>query len=137
MLITRNLDEEIERLKHEDLYSIFCEGLNHAKEFCASDLKAVLDTAHLTAVHEILDKKLTNPERSDHVVIKKHHLLDAFKRTRPSLLPSDKLKFQKFFRPFMPGEVKVDLEWISSLPKNGELNDATTYADIKLKTSLR
>lgn len=113
----------------------------------------VMDTAHLLRVHEILDEQLgshchgktseemgTNPgmeqKESHAVVISKQHILEAFKRARPSLLPKDRKMLQRFYKPFMTKE-------ISSLSGNETQNncnseDHTSSPGIRaLKTSLR
>lgn len=140
ILKTRVLDEEVKLLQQkEDLFSAFCQDLDHAKGFCAADLKAVLDTAHLSAVHEILEQSKKDQKSQCQVMIRKHHIVSAFKRTRPSLLPSDKSKFQRFFRPFLGEDNKNGcLEWIdSSMKMNPNTDKEYSYSGIKLKTSLR
>jgi sugar phosphate isomerase/epimerase len=135
MLTLRSVDAEVKLCQErEDLFSTFCQGLDHAKAFCAADLKAVLDTAHLMAVHEIIVSKSFAQEKH-HVVLGKQHIKDAFRRTRPSLLPADKLMFKRSFQSFLTHDLKVDgSEWY-----DGSLtsDSGTAYSDIKLKTSLR
>lgn len=135
MLVLRSVDEEVKLcLEREDLFSTFCQDLSHAKSFCAADLKAVLDTAHLMAVHEILDKKLSAQEKHN-VVLGKQHIKDAFRRTRPSLLPADKLMFTRSFRSFLSNDLKADdSEWNGTSLMS---DSGTAYSDIQLKTSLR
>lgn len=135
MLTERNLDEEVEQLQQQqsDLFSIFCNDLDRAHDFCAADMKAVLDTAHLMSVHEILDNK-TAKDVSPQVVIKKQHILDAFRRTRPSLLPSDKIKFQRFFRPFLSDDMKCPPEWDNNFASD-IIEDSACI--VKLRTALR
>ena len=139
MLMSRNVDEEVNNLLQstKDLFSEFCRDLDHAREFCASDLKAVLDTAHLISVHEILEMKPANQEKL-HVTIRKQHIVDAFSRTtRSSLLPADKLKFKRFFRPFMADDLNTgDPEWIAEQSVTYS-DKETAFSDVKLKTSLR
>lgn len=141
MLKTRNIDEEVNSLiqQKKDLFSAFCQDLDYVKGFCAADLKAVLATAHLNAVHEILGQNEIDQKSRCQVMIRKHHIVNAFKRTRPSLLPSDKAKFQRFFRPFFGGDNKNGcLEWIdSSVEGNPCADKEDSFSDIKLKTSLR
>eukprot|EP00804_Cyclotella_cryptica_P008613 CCRYP_007601-RA/>CCRYP_007601-RA protein AED:0.17 eAED:0.17 QI:142/0.33/0.5/1/1/1/4/0/1155 len=105
MLMTRNLDEELKHLEqNEDLFSFFCQDFDHAKDFSAADLKAVLDTAHLMSVHDYLGQVRTNRDSSHQVMIGKQHIIEAFRQTRPSLLPADKLSFLRFYRKFLIGD---------------------------------
>jgi peroxin-1 len=136
MLSTRSVDDEVRQLQqNEDLFSFFCKDLDHIKEFCAADLKAVLDTAHLMAVHDIL---ATSKEETCEVKIGKQHISDAFSRTRPSLLAVDRARFVRYFEPFR-SKYNVTKEigsgWNNSSLMNG-LNKGND-SSIKLKTSLR
>ena len=119
MMMKRNVDTGIKKLceQSDDLISIFCKDFDLVREFCAADFKAVLDTAHLIAVHEILEKGNKGKESLPQVVIKKQHITDAFSRTRPSLLPQDKAKFEKYFRPFLGKKI--------------------SHSEVQLKTSLK
>lgn len=137
MLLSRNVDNEVKSLHEKgDLFSFFCQDLDHVKDFCAADLKAVLDTAHLAAVHEILYSKPAVREGRD-IVIGKRHIIEAFKRTRPSLLPADKLKFNRFFQSFIADDMRAGVkEWNKPsmvVDDKGE----EEYPGIKLKTSLK
>lgn len=86
------------------------------------------------AVHEILDKKLSAQEKHN-VVLGKQHIKDAFRRTRPSLLPADKLKFTRSFKSILTNDLKADdSEWNGTSLMS---DSGTAYSDIKLKTSLR
>eukprot|EP00804_Cyclotella_cryptica_P006502 CCRYP_012777-RD/>CCRYP_012777-RD protein AED:0.25 eAED:0.25 QI:1057/0.5/0.66/1/1/0.66/3/0/875 len=136
MLMTRNLDEELKHLEqNEDLFSFFCQDFDHAKYFSAADLKAVLDTAHLMSVHDYLGQVRTNQDSSHQVMIGKQHVIEAFRQTRPSLLPADKLSFLRFYRKFLIGD-QQDFGG-SNIKVVPELSKHTSPSDIQLKTSLR
>ncbi|KAL7482742.1 hypothetical protein ACHAW6_008403, partial [Cyclotella cf. meneghiniana] len=136
ILTTRNVDEEVKYLQqNEDLFTFFCHDLDHVKEFCAADLKAVLDTAHLISVHDFLGKVPTNRDDSHRVSIGKKHIIDAFRQTRPSLLPADKSTFLRFYKKFLVGD-QEDFGWSESKVV-AELSRDTEPSSIRLKTSLR
>jgi peroxin-1 len=152
LLGSRNIDEEVALIQESgNFISSFCQGCEYAKDFSAADMKAVLDTAHLLCVHEILDRaevtslcQVTNsPKTPDELltlykgredvllenlrklasdkhedtkyesplnnggvpdmppaILGKRHILEAFKRTRPSLLPNDKQLLQRIYASF-------------------------------------
>lgn len=130
VLSSWNVDEEVHLLRQKgDLYSSLCVNLPYAEDLSAADLKAVMDTAHLIRVHEMLaeDGGEESPENTMHqkVIIGKAHIVEAFKRTRPSLLPEDRKKLLKYYEPF-----RDDLKFDSEDKKN----TTTTH---KLKTSFK
>ena len=121
LLKTRNVDEEVSQLLEEgDLFNSFCKDFGYAKDFSAADMKAVLDTAHLLCVHDILDAT----DRGAHgpAILAKCHIFEGFRRTRPSLLPKDRLILQRIYASFGNNERKEDTP-----ETNGQ----------RLKTSLR
>ncbi|KAL7435418.1 hypothetical protein ACHAXH_006391 [Discostella pseudostelligera] len=123
LLNARNVDDEVSCLQQSgDLYSTFCKDFDHAKDFSAADMKAVLDTAHLLCVHEILDT--SDREAGVHPILRKSHILEAFKRTRTSLLPTDRRVLQSIYASF--GDLDVKQE-----------TPARNMEDNRLKTSLR
>lgn len=139
ILTTRHVDQDVTRLQKDgDFYSFFCKDVLHAKEFSAADMKAVLDTAHLLCVHEILDDNVTsaidktNSEgcKEHRVVICTRHISEAIKRTRPSLLPKDRMMLQHYYAPFMAGHIKSS-SW------NPPQSDKSDSEGRRLKTSLR
>lgn len=114
-----NVDIGVKRLcEQRGDVSFFFKDFNGVNDFCAADFKAVLDTAHLIAVHEILNVEDERKESLPHVVIQKQHISDAFSRTRPSLLPGDKVKFERYCGPFLGKKISHSEE-------------------VKLKTSLK
>ena len=138
MLLLRNIDAEVKSLhEREDLFAFFCKDLEHAKDFSAADMKAVLDTAHLGAVHEILQNDPVAGKRCEGV-IGKQHIIDAFRRTRPSLLPADKFKFKKFFKSFVADDLRNGgKEWNTTSIVPEDLLRDEECSGINLKTSLR
>jgi len=123
LLKARNVDDEVScLLQSGDLHSTFCKDFGHAKDFSAADMKAVLDTAHLLCVHEILDT--SDREAGVHPILRKSHILEAFKRTRTSLLPTDRRVLQSIYASF--GDLDVKQE-----------TPARNMEDNRLKTSLR
>jgi len=77
LLDARNIDNEVSSIRlGGDCYNFFCQGCDYARDFSAADMKAVLDTARLLSVHEILDAN----NRGAHVppIFRKCHILEAF-----------------------------------------------------------
>ena len=109
LLESRNVDEEVSHLKQggEDLFNSFCKDFEYAKEFSAADMKAVLDTAHLLCVHDILDAdNMEGGAEHGPAILRKHHILEAFRRTRPSLLPKDRQVLQRIYASFGSNTMK-------------------------------
>eukprot|EP00986_Skeletonema_menzelii_P005182 scaffold1836_cov137-Skeletonema_menzelii.AAC.1 len=105
ILSSWDIDEEVHLLRQKgELYSSFCVNLDYAEDLSAADMKAVMDTAHLIRVHEILaeegDEKSPDNEMHPKVIVGKRHIIEAFNRTRPSLLPEDRQKMQRYYEPF-------------------------------------
>jgi SpoVK/Ycf46/Vps4 family AAA+-type ATPase len=109
ILSSWNVDEEVSLLRQKkELCSVLCKDLSYVKDLSAADMKAVMDTAHLMRVHEMLDDEddCESPqnETPPGVIICKSHIIEAFKRTRPSLLPEDRQKLQRYYQPFRAEE---------------------------------
>lgn len=105
ILSSWNVDEEVRLLRQKgELYTSLCKDLSHAKDLSAADLKAVMDTAHLIRVHEMLDADddddNSEKPKLPKVIVGKRHIILAFRRTRPSLLPEDRQKLQNYYKPF-------------------------------------
>ncbi len=105
LLNARNIDDEVSCIQQGgDLYNCFCKDFDHAKDFSAADMKAVLDTAHLLCVHEMLNKN--DEDVRAHPILRKCHILEAFKRTRSSMLSTDRRSLQKIYASFGDFEIK-------------------------------
>jgi SpoVK/Ycf46/Vps4 family AAA+-type ATPase len=78
----------------------------HAKSFSAADFKAVLDTAHVNAVHEAL-KAVPSPADLSAVTIELSQLYVSLSRTRPCLSRDDSLMLQEVYHVFMKDDVDV------------------------------
>ena len=107
LLDARNIDDEVSSIRlGGDCYNSFCQGCDYAGDFSAADMKAVLDTARLLSVHEILDAN----DGGAHVppILRKCHILEAFRRTRPSLLPNDRGFLQSIYASFGDHQMKED-----------------------------
>ena len=107
LLDARNVDEEVSSIQlGGDCYDSFCQGCDYARDFSAADLKAVLDTARLLSVHEILDANDVGAHAPP--ILRKCHILEAFRRTRPSLLPNDREVLQSIYASFGDHQMKED-----------------------------
>ena len=101
---TREMDEELNIMivggSFRDQLSIRqCQYLN----LSPADIQGVFDTAHLSAVHDLLrtkEQKMT-VDAILSVAIKCNHLLEAFESTRPSLSTADRRMFSRTFAPFL------------------------------------
>ena len=101
LIKTRKVDKEVSQCG--DLFNLFCKDFSYAKDFSAADMKAVLDTSHLLCVHDLLDTNTHGP-----VILKKHHILEALRRTRPSLQSKDKRMLQNIYRSFGSNQMEDD-----------------------------
>ncbi len=70
---------------------------SHVMQLSGADMKAVLDTAYIGAVHDCL--KQGGGEAL--ISIRLEHLQDAFQKTRPSLSAADQKMFMDVYRPFL------------------------------------
>lgn len=129
-----DLDEEVLSLcRKGELYSALCNDLTYARDLSAADMKAVMDTAHLIRVHEMMDESGDNATVSDEnglppkVIISKRHMITALRRTRPSLLTEDRVKLQNYYKPFGGADRK------STTPETNTQN----ALNHNLKTSFR
>ena len=133
ILSSWNIDDEVRLLRQKgELHSALCVNLAYAEDLSAADMKAVMSTAHLIRVHEMLDEEVNgeSPENIIHpkVIVGKRHIIEAFKRTRPSLLPEDRQKLQRYYQPF-----RAD---VISNSGSGQDRDAPA-SNRNLKTSFR
>lgn len=69
---------------------------NHLAQLSPADMKAVLDSAHLEAIHEHLASCRTEP-----VVILEHHFRKALLLTRASVSEQDRAMFAEVHQPFL------------------------------------
>jgi SpoVK/Ycf46/Vps4 family AAA+-type ATPase len=75
----------------------------HLRNFSPSDIKAVVDTAYLNAVHDLLSRS-NIPSDGTHdttVTIEMHHMVKALKSTRPSLSIDDRRMLNSIYRPYI------------------------------------
>lgn len=84
--------------------------MKHLRRLSAADLKAVMDTAHLAAVHNYLDRgkgvTVSNVgfgvggSETRQVTIEARHIIDALRSSRPSLSDDDKRMLASIYAPF-------------------------------------
>lgn len=96
-----------EDLKLSILDKTFFEGIFQQGDsyllFSAADIKGIFDTAHLNAVHELIE---SNQAKLSHQwFIDKKHLLSAFSLSRPSLPHSDRIALAQAYLPFIGKDV--------------------------------
>ena len=107
-----DVDEEVRFLQKEGkLHSVLCKDLAFSEDLSAADMKAVLDTAHLIRVHEMLDENADEGSSEStlpvNVVLCKRNIVEAFNQARPSLLPTDRQKLYRYYKPFLSKEKKT------------------------------
>ena len=98
----REIDDEVRSMIADG--SFRCLLFEHNCQYLslsAADIKGVFDTAHLSAIHDLLSK---SSEAKTFVSIKCSHLLEAFTSARSSLSASDHMMFSRVFAPFRDGD---------------------------------
>jgi peroxin-1 len=97
-----NLSEECQVLvnSQEEAGSAFLTSIvmDGSSRFSPADMKAALDTAHVTAVHRTLE--LAKPEDISKVEIYKEDLIAALKITRPSLNVDESRVLEQVYKSF-------------------------------------
>ncbi|XP_044729985.1 peroxisome biogenesis factor 1 [Chrysoperla carnea] len=74
------------------------------KGFTGADLQAILCTAQLSAIEDVINSKDNKTEIS--VQISQRHLLNSLKQTRPSLSVEEKARYDKIYAVFQGKEEK-------------------------------
>jgi peroxin-1 len=102
--------------------------LAHALSFSPADIKAVVDTAYLNAVHEFLasSDEVMEGSQNEPVVIEMHHMVNALQTTRPSLSINDRRMLEQAYRPFM-----------SATDRPEDEHDTESTGQKRLKTALK
>ena len=88
------------------------EDAAHVRSFSPSDIKAVVDTAYLNAVHEFLacSDDPSDDMEDDPIVIQIDHMVKALKSTRPSLSIDDRRMLNHIYRPYISASDRPDDE---------------------------
>lgn len=95
----------------------------HIVELSAADVKALFNTAHVIAVHEAIATGKTN----DMVLLRVQHLIEALRKTHPSLSKAESARLQNIYAPFRK----------DTLPrKDFEKNVMSTHVSKSLRTAL-
>jgi peroxin-1 len=114
-------------ISSNDLVNEISKTMPHARRFAAADLKAVMDTAHVSAVHEALTTKTV--DEIQEVTVQMVHLKESLSKTRACLSPDDAEELNAIYRPFLR-----DVDIIG--PVGGD--EATgSPTERKLRTALR
>lgn len=110
-LSDREIDSHLEeKIQNRKLWE--AEDFSHIDSFSPSDIKAVVDTAYLNAVHEFLahNKHVSGEVQESPVTIQTHHMVKALKSTRPSLSAEDRRMLTHVYRPYISGDRPDDDE---------------------------
>ena len=108
-LAAHDIDDDLWReLHNERLWEI--KGTAHIRSFAPSDIKAIVDTAYLKAIHEVLAKRDSGEDQSQDIVvtIQLHHVVEALKTTRPSLSIEDRRMLNHVYHPFISTTDRLD-----------------------------
>lgn len=106
LLQNRNVNDDVySALRGHAFDHIIDLDIDLALHYSAADLQAVIDTAQLLCVHEALE---SNSAHADVVKFNLRHLQEAFRRTKPSLLPADRKILTRIYQLFSGAEYKED-----------------------------
>jgi peroxin-1 len=95
-----NMEEQDRHfISSNDLVREISKSMPHARRFAAADLKAVMDTAHVSAVHEALATKTVDEIKE--VTVQMLHLKESLSKTRACLSPDDAQEMKEIYRPFL------------------------------------
>ena len=116
-------------------------NLSHLRRLSAADLKAVMDTAHLLAVHEYLRRveectsSSMDASATERVRIEMKHVLEALRSCRPSLGEDDRRMLASIYSQFYSAGGGKD----HTAPPLGnyDVNDANQRRAPMQKTTLR
>jgi peroxin-1 len=122
------LEQDRHFISSNDLVHEISNTMPHARRFAAADLKAVMDTAHVSAVHEALATKTVDEIKE--VTIQMLHLKESLSKTRACLSPDDARELNQIYRPFLR-----DVDVAASVSGGEEANSSPTVR--KLRTALR
>jgi peroxin-1 len=117
---TRQIDNELKSMLadsslRDNLSSRNCKFL----DLSPADIQGVFDTAHLSAVHDLLRiRKEQDSAGNANFTITSDHLISAFECTRPSISMADRQMFSRTFSPFLGIDVQ------SSSPDGRKLKTA-------------
>ena len=121
-------EQDRQHISSNDLVHEISKTMPHARRFAAADLKAVMDTAHVSAVHEALATKSVGEIKE--VTVQMLHLKESLSKTRASLSPDDAQELQQIYRPFLR-----DVDIVASVGGGDEVNNGAAVR--KLRTALR
>lgn len=124
-LVAHNIDDDLRTEVHnQNLWEI--KGTAHIRSFAPSDIKAVVDSAYLKAVHEVLAKSdsVQDEAQDTPITIHLHHLVEALKTTRPSLSIDDRRMLQRVYRPFIGATDRLDEDGASPVIEGRGLKTA-------------
>ena len=97
LLQARNVDDDVYSALRGNAFDHIDLDMDLALYYSAADLQAVLDAAQLLCVHEALE---SNSAHKDAVKLNLRHLQEAFRRTKPSLLPADRKLLTRMYQLF-------------------------------------
>ena len=108
-------------------------SLSHLRRLSAADLKAVMDTAHLLAVHEYLRRvdectssmsAGSDASATERVRIEMEHVLEALRSCRPSLGDDDRRMLASIYSQFYSAGGNGENEYSAPPLGDYDVNDA-------------
>ena len=90
----------LEELSQGEMWRRHGGDLQHLQFLSAADMKGVMHTAQLAAIHEVIGTANDDDSSPDRVRIEMRHLAEAVRTARPSLSDNDRAEFATLYRPF-------------------------------------
>lgn len=124
-------------------------SFNNAAKLSPSDFKAILDTAHLEAIHARIDiirgdgsgdqpSNYSSDDGENGVIITEEHLLKSLRECRPSVSDADRAYYDRIHANFRTRKKQEEGDSASGPPNNIFSADKARYPNINdQKTALR
>ena len=134
-------DDVIRLLSSGELLRMDNERVGHIKCYLAADMKSVMDTAYLEAIHFHLAEAPNTPQQSSegmpvqvqthpNLSVCKEDLMNALTSTRPSLLSSDGQVPRQIYEPFYCQESSKGKVINEKFPPLGGFDDQSANGDL-------
>jgi len=134
IVLGRNVDSEVAQIVSQGKILTMLDNLtDQLRNFTAADMKAVMDTAHLDAVHSFLancSKSTSHSEaNADNVCVRLPNLVRGLQTTRPSISSDDQRMLSRIYSNFMKSSGSND--------KKSHDDNLHSAGDHILKSTLR
>jgi len=135
----RNVDAEVaDVISRGKILEILGSSSDQLRNFTAADMKAVMDTAHLDAVHSFLANRSESGRQleanADDVCVRLPNIIKALQATRPSISSDDQLMLSRIYNTFIGSSGRNPIK--GNNDKHGAL-DTYPPGGTVLKSTLR